>query len=321
MFKPILAVAFSCFSMEEYLPMREKQLGKPGTGERPGCFFCFFLFPYRSFLTPWPFRRKDPNKKNEEETDGAYCMEEKRRWEEFFDAVEHLYRSCGGGGGTGADGDLGSAVAHDDAGGLAHYPLEITSQAGEAVLGRPQGRYYTAEIPDTLGQGDDDYEQSAQTLAELLGELLPAGDGCLLVAGLGNEGVTPDALGPETASRVLVTRHLTTADSKLAELFRAVAVVCPGVLGQTGLESAELLRGAAATVRPVAILAIDALAARSLTRLGNTIQITDTGLLPGGGIGNSRQELSFRTMACRWWALGCQPSSVRGRWCRTCWRI
>lgn len=181
-------------------------------------------------------------------------------------------------------------------GGLRITRLEITSQAGEAVLGRPQGRYYTAEIPDALGQGDDDYEQSAQTLAELLGELLPAGDGCLLVAGLGNEGVTPDALGPETASRVLVTRHLTTADSKLAELFRAVAVVCPGVLGQTGLESAELLRGAAATVRPVAILAIDALAARSLTRLGNTIQITDTGLLPGGGIGNSRQELSFRTM-------------------------
>ena len=174
--------------------------------------------------------------------------------------------------------------------------LEITSQAGEAALGRPQGRYYTAEIPDALGQGDDDYDQAAHTLAELLAELLPEGDGCLLVAGLGNEGVTPDALGPETASRVLVTRHLTTSDAKLAELFRAVAVVCPGVLGQTGLESAELLRGAAATVRPVAILAIDALAARSLARLGNTVQLTDTGLLPGGGIGNSRQELSFRTM-------------------------
>ena len=191
--------------------------------------------------------------------------------------------------------------------------LEITSQAGEAALGRPQGRYYTAEIPDALGQGDDDYDQAAHTLAELLAELLPEGDGCLLVAGLGNEGVTPDALGPETASRVLVTRHLTTSGAKLAELFRAVAVVCPGVLGQTGLESAELpqppaaarqtglesaelLRGAAATVRPVAILAIDALAARSLARLGNTVQLTDTGLLPGGGIGNSRQELSFRTM-------------------------
>ena len=155
--------------------------------------------------------------------------------------------------------------------------LEITSQAGEAALGRPQGRYYTAEIPDALGQGDDDYDQAAHTLAELLAELLPEGDGCLLVAGL-------------------VTRHLTTSDAKLAELFRAVAVVCPGVLGQTGLESAELLRGAAATVRPVAILAIDALAARSLARLGNTVQLTDTGLLPGGGIGNSRQELSFRTM-------------------------
>ena len=155
--------------------------------------------------------------------------------------------------------------------------LEITSQAGEAALGRPQGRYYTAEIPDALGQGDDDYDQAAHTLAELLAELLPEGDGCLLVAGLGNEGVTPDALGPETASRVLVTRHLTTSDAKLAELFRAVAVVCPGVL-------------------PVAILAIDALAARSLARLGNTVQLTDTGLLPGGGIGNSRQELSFRTM-------------------------
>ena len=174
--------------------------------------------------------------------------------------------------------------------------LRVTSQAGEAALGRPQGRYYTVEIPASLGQGDDDYEQAAGTLAELLKEMLPQEKGCLLVAGLGNEGVTPDALGPETASRVLVTRHLTTSDSKLAELFRAVAVVRPGVLGQTGLESTELLRGAAATVRPVAILAIDALAARSLDRLGSTIQITDTGLLPGGGIGNSRQELSFRTM-------------------------
>ena len=122
--------------------------------------------------------------------------------------------------------------------------LRVTSQAGEAALGRPQGRYYTVEIPASLGQGDDDYEQAAGTLAELLKEMLPQEKGCLLVAGLGNEGVTPDALGPETASRVLVTRHLTTSDSMLAELFRAVAVVRPGVLGQTGLESTELLRGA-----------------------------------------------------------------------------
>ena len=182
--------------------------------------------------------------------------------------------------------------------------LEITSQAGEAALGRPQGHYYTAEIPDALGQGDDDYDQAAHTLAELLAELLPEGDGCLLVAGLGNEGVTPDALGPETASRVLVTRHLTTSDAKLAELFRAVAVVCPGVLGQTGIESLALVKSAMQTAQPDVVIVIDALAAAEPGRLFRTVQLTDTGIVPGSGVGNSRQEFSRRTLGVPVVAVG-----------------
>ena len=117
-----------------------------------------------------------------------------------------------------------------------------------------------------------------------------------MVAGLGNLGVTPDALGPKAAARVLVTRHITAAGGPGADLFRPVTVVQPGVLGQTGVESAEVVGGVAKSVRPAAIIAIDALAARRLDRLGCTVQITDTGIQPGAGIGNHRQELTQETL-------------------------
>ncbi|MBQ6059566.1 MAG: GPR endopeptidase [Clostridia bacterium] len=182
-----------------------------------------------------------------------------------------------------------------------HGPLTINSirivtPEGEAALGRPRGRYCTVTLPRDFHSGNDAYEDVAQVLAQLFRELLPAKSGCVLVVGLGNAGITPDALGPSTAQRILVTRHLTAADKKMREIFCPVASICPGVLGQTGLESAELVRGAVEILQPVAVIGIDALAAHGIERLCCTIQLTDTGLLPGGGIGNSRQELSESTL-------------------------
>ena len=173
--------------------------------------------------------------------------------------------------------------------------LRITSPKGEAALGRPMGRYDTVTLPADLLAGEETCEQAVDAVAELLSELLPA-EGCLLAAGLGNIGVTPDALGPLTVSRVLVTRHLLEETPALSSLLRPVAAVRPGVLGQTGMESAELLRAVVERLRPAAVVAIDALTCRSLARLGRTIQLTDTGLLPGGGLGGSRQELSSHTL-------------------------
>lgn len=171
-------------------------------------------------------------------------------------------------------------------------------------IGKGKGRYITLE-GNCLSRFSDDYESMAQELSQELSALLPDGD--ILVAGLGNNDITPDAIGPQTASKVLATRHISSNNDIGEEFFtslRSVSAFAGGVMGQTGIETAEIVRAIAAELRPAAIIAIDALACSDISRLGTTIQITDTGISPGSGVSNRRQELSEKVFGIPVIAVG-----------------
>lgn len=172
----------------------------------------------------------------------------------------------------------------------------IRSDRAARRLQKPQGRYITLELP-TLTDDEKQLLTAADLLARTLAPLLPR-EGTVLVAGLGNRAVTPDALGPKTADMTLATRHIEGEFARSVGLsdLRSTAVCVPGVLGQTGAESVELVGGICAALRPAAVIAVDALAARSVGRLGCTVQLTDTGIAPGAGVGNRRKALSADTL-------------------------
>lgn len=166
-----------------------------------------------------------------------------------------------------------------------------TAEAARAV-GKPAGRYVTVEVPP-LSDNEERLAAHARVIGEELAALLPA-TGPVLVVGLGNAAITPDALGPWTADMVLATRHIQGEWARSMGLsdLRPVAVVTASVLGKTGVESGELVRGVCRTVAPAAVIAVDALAARSVGRLGRTVQVCDTGIAPGSGVSNSRLPLT-----------------------------
>lgn len=169
--------------------------------------------------------------------------------------------------------------------------VEILDEDGERALGKPQGTYLTLDF-SPLRRGDGDaFERAVDALAQLLRPLLPE-EGAVLIAGIGNRRMTPDALGPLTLEHLLVTRHL----GEILPDFRPVAAIGAGVLGTTGMEVAEWVRGAAQRIRPAAVVLVDALAARSLDRLCTTVQIADSGLVPGSGVGNHRKALTRDTL-------------------------
>lgn len=168
----------------------------------------------------------------------------------------------------------------------------IRSPQAAQRLGKPLGQYITVEVPP-LSDDEKRLEQHARRIAQELTALLPA-EGAVLVAGLGNAAITPDALGPQAADMVLATRHIQGEWARSLGLddLRPVAVFPAGVLGKTGVESGELVRGLCRALAPAAVIAVDALAARSLSRLGCTVQLCDTGIAPGSGVGNNRRALT-----------------------------
>ncbi len=174
--------------------------------------------------------------------------------------------------------------------------ITIVSESGEKAIGKPKGTYITAEIPNLTKYSCTD-EKIISLLGELVSQLLPR-DGVVLTIGLGNENITSDALGPLSCSMVLATRHISGEFARSVGLdgLRPSAVQSPGVLGQTGVESAEIIRGLVRQIKPCAVIVVDALAARKLSRLGCTVQVSDTGIIPGSGVGNSRAEISQKTM-------------------------
>ncbi len=183
--------------------------------------------------------------------------------------------------------------------------MDITSQEGADKLCKPIGRYVTAEIDRFLRRNDDAFEDTSQELGRQLRDMLSLRpDSAVLIACLGNPAITPDAVGPKCAGQVMVTRHLKERMPDTFEAFRTVSVVCPGVLGTTGIESASLVAAAADTVQPDAVIAVDALASRSMSRLCRTIQICDTGISPGSGVGNHRYALNRETLGVPVIALG-----------------
>jgi spore protease len=182
--------------------------------------------------------------------------------------------------------------------------IKVTTQQGAKALGKPIGTYITIEFPD-LTSTFTETDKRLVVIGEYIRELLPA-DGTVLVVGLGNLNITPDALGPKSANKILATRHITGQIAKETGLdkLRSVAVISPGVLGQTGVETGELVLSIAKKIKPKAIIAIDALASRRVERLGCTLQISDTGISPGAGVGNNRFEINQATTGIPVIALG-----------------
>ena len=181
---------------------------------------------------------------------------------------------------------------HHKEDGIEWTHLQILSSRGEQLLGKPRGRYITAQLP-ALSDDERHLSTCAAHVGEELRRMLPP-EGTVLVVGLGNRTVTPDALGPATAAQVLATRHIRGEFARTAGLedLRPTAVLAPGVLGQTGTESGEAVRGVCREIHPVAVIVVDALAARSVFRLGKTVQLCDTGISPGSGVGNNRRPLN-----------------------------
>ena len=186
--------------------------------------------------------------------------------------------------------------------------VRITDKSGEEAIGKPIGNYYTIDIDKLKVATDDDIQMAADVVSRNLKELISkhvSEKEDILVVGLGNEYVTPDSLGPKVISEIDVTRHiLTYMPEYLDENTRPVSAISPGVLGTTGIETLEILKGIVDNIKPKLIIVIDALASRSIERISSSIQIADTGIVPGAGVGNTRKELSSKTLGVPVIALG-----------------
>jgi spore protease len=184
--------------------------------------------------------------------------------------------------------------------------VRVTSRTGEVSIGKPMGNYITLEVPGLRENDRDLYEDTCRALAGELTRIMKLNDRTLtLVVGLGNWNVTPDALGPKVVSNLMVTRHLLEyLPDQVDEGVRPVCAVAPGVLGITGIETGEIVKGIIDRIRPDYVIAIDALAARKIERVNTTIQIADTGIAPGSGVGNKRMELSRDTLGIPVLAIG-----------------
>lgn len=184
--------------------------------------------------------------------------------------------------------------------------VTITSLKGEALFGKPMGRYITMEIQNLMEEEADLTNRAAKALAtELSGLVSHSYHRKVLVIGLGNEKVTPDSLGPETVSKVKITSHLFKLfDCDGDEEMSNVSGLAPGVTAVTGIETAELIAKAVELTKPDTVIAIDALAARSIDRVSTTIQISDTGISPGAGMGNMRKQLNEQTLGVKVIAIG-----------------
>lgn len=172
-------------------------------------------------------------------------------------------------------------------------------------IGKSKGRYITIET-DRLSAHPQDFAEQSANISDELSALIPDKER-LLVVGLGNKSITPDALGPLSASRIIATRHVTKENvgSELSGLqLNSVSVLSAGVMGQTGIESSEMIYAVCEKVQPTCIIAIDALACSDISRLGTTIQITDSGISPGSGVQNRRKELSKETLGIPVIAIG-----------------
>lgn len=223
-------------------------------------------------------------------------------------AHSDLAVECGGGfRGQGAD------YSEEERGGCNIIRLVISGREGAEAYGKPEGSYVTISCGKIWEMDDDETDAAGAVLADELRRMAVAMSGksldrdfSVLVVGLGNSEITPDAIGPEAVKRLDVTRHLRSLAPEIYERLEVceLSAISPGVLGQTGIETAELIRGAAENTKPDIIIAIDALAARAVSRLAATIQLADSGINPGSGIGNRRRPICRDTVGAPVIALG-----------------
>jgi len=200
----------------------------------------------------------------------------------------------------------GVQVEEEHADGTEITRVHVTSAAGEAVVGKPVGTYITIDAPDLRRRDTAVAERVARLLAAELGALLRLSeDSQVFVVGLGNWNATPDALGPKVVSQLLITRHLgEQVPANFAGQMRSVAALAPGVLGLTGIETGEIIRGIVERISPSVVIAVDALASRSIARILRTIQLADTGIHPGSGVGNHRAGIDQASLGIPVIAIG-----------------
>ncbi len=212
----------------------------------------------------------------------------------------------------GSDTEVHGVVVEEDYDELLDIRLtrvKIMTERGAKEMGKPVGSYLTLEAPGMASPDEDYHREISETLACHLKELmgLDNEEHSILVAGLGNRDVTPDALGPKTVSNLLITRHLIREyGSEVMGTSRSnqISGIVPGVMAQTGMETSEIIRGIVEQTRPELLVVIDALAARSTKRLSRTIQLTDTGIQPGSGVGNHRSSLTKESLGIPVIAIG-----------------
>lgn len=174
--------------------------------------------------------------------------------------------------------------------------IDVLNQKGEKTVGKPIGRYVTVEVAP-FAKHAQFIDKSLDVITLEIMSMLPE-KGSVLVAGLGNSKITPDALGPKCASMIFATRHITGELLKETGFsgLRCVSAFSTGVLGETGAEAVEMIKGVAEALNPDVVITIDALAARNVSRLGTTIQMCNTGIIPGSGVGNARLEINEKTI-------------------------
>lgn len=186
--------------------------------------------------------------------------------------------------------------------------VHVKSKVAERKIGKKKGRYITLEAPGLRRRDPDLQERVTEAFANELKSLIQLPErASILVIGLGNRDVTPDALGPQVVQKLFVTRHLFHYMPQIlgdGKGYRSVSAVAPGVLGITGIETSEIVQGLVENMRPDAVIVIDALAARSLSRVNSTIQIADSGIQPGAGVGNHRKPINQETLGIPVLAIG-----------------
>lgn len=184
--------------------------------------------------------------------------------------------------------------------------VKVVDDIGAKIIGKPKGTYITMEVPEIRHYDANLLDRISKNIAiELSNIVKMEKNKTALIVGLGNWNVTPDSLGPKVVSKLMVTRHLIKyMPEEIDEGINPVCAISPGVLGITGIETAEIIQGVVSKVKPDVIIAIDALASRNIDRVATTIQIGDTGISPGSGVGNKRMELTYDALGAPVIAIG-----------------
>ena len=186
--------------------------------------------------------------------------------------------------------------------------VKITNENGEKAIGKPIGNYITIDVKKLKIAQEEEITKAAETLSNELKKIIDMhidSQGEVLVVGLGNIYVTPDSLGPKVINEIEVTRHVIKyLPQYVEEGTRMISAISPGVLGTTGIETVEILKGIVDNINPKLVIVIDALASRSIERISSTVQISDTGIVPGAGVGNTRSEISKKTLGIPVIAIG-----------------